>query len=262
MLTAMTLRRRVLLGTVGFAALGVAGCGLWPDGDGERPTCVARSALTGHDSLGDAPLRYEVDDQGRTFSFDTAFYDRLIDWLGFFREQTGSTVSAISTYGSWTDGGVECSSWHNAGRAFDLARLRHQGSDVISCRYDQWRTAPAAQQRPLLRRYWATAASLHHHFRDVLTYLFDDQHLNHIHVDNGQTGAELSTFTGQSRVQIHAVQAICSHVWDRPVPIDGLWADATKQVAAEITNGLGVGDDLGDADTWRAFLRASTARFG
>ncbi|WP_152364336.1 hypothetical protein [Microlunatus speluncae] len=257
----MTLRRRVLLGGVGFAALGFAGCGLLPDGDGEPPFCAARSALTGHDSLGDLPLIYEVDEQGRTFSFDTVFYDRLIDWLAFFREQTGVTVSELRTYGSWTDGGVECSSWHNAGRAFDLAGLRHRGQDVISCRYDHWRAAPAAEQRTLLRRYWATAASLHHHFRDVLTYLFDDQHLNHIHIDNGQTGPELSTFTGQSRVQIHAVQAICSHVWDRPAPIDGQWTDPTRQVVAEVTGELGAGDDLGNPETWRAFLRASTARF-
>ena len=52
-----------------------------------------------------------------------------------------------------------------------------------------------------------------------------------------------------------------SHVWDRPLPIDGLWADPTRRVVAEITDGLDVSDDLADPDTWRAFLRASTARF-
>lgn len=263
MLAAMALDRRALLGLAAITGLGVAGCGTGlPDLDGERPVCVARSELAGHDSLGDAPLIYEIDEQGRTFAFDGVFYDRLIDWLGFFRAEAGVEVAEIRTYGSWTDGGLECTSWHDAGRAFDIAGLRDRGRDLVSCRYDHWRTAPAAEQRTAQRRYWAAAASLHHHFADVLTYLFDDRHLNHIHLDNGNTGPELSTFTGRSRVQIHAVQAICTHVWERPVPLDGAWEDPTRRVVAEITDGLGVSDDLGDVDSWRAFLRASTARFG
>lgn len=46
--------------------------------------------------------------------------------------------SEIWTYGSWIDGEPDCGSWHNAGRAFDLSRLRRGGRDVVSCRYDLW----------------------------------------------------------------------------------------------------------------------------
>ncbi|MFC7620990.1 hypothetical protein [Microlunatus sp. GCM10028923] len=252
----MTLSRRALLGCAGLAGLAAAGC---TDVGRERPTCVRAGELTGHEDLGGAPLIYEIDERGRTFRFDDAFHDRLIDWLGFFRSETGVEFDELRTYGSWTDGEPRCSSWHNAGRAFDLARLRSGGRDLMSARYDLWGgSAPAAT----LRRYWATAASLHHHFADVLTYLFDDAHRNHLHVDNGVTGTGLSTFRGgASRVQNHAVQAICTYVWGQPAPLDGEWAEPTRSVVTKITSELGVGGDLTDDKTWREFLRASTARF-
>lgn len=257
------------MGSAGLAGslllpLGAAGCGVdLPDLDRERPGCVARPELAGHEDLDGAPLIYEIDEGERTFAFDDDFYTRLINWLDFFQTESGVAVSRIRTYGSWTDGGQACGSWHNAGRAFDIARLQDRDRDLVSCRYDLWRTTPDAERRDELRRYWATAASLHHHFADVLTYLFDDQHLNHIHVDNGQTGTELSTFRGgQSRVQNHAVQAICAHVWDRPVSIDGRWEGETRGVVRTVTDEIGVADDLTNPDVWRAFLRASTARFG
>lgn len=251
----MTLSRRALLGCAGLAGLAAAGC----TGGPEKPSCVRAGELTGHEDLGGAPLIYEIDERGRNFRFDDAFHERLIDWLGFFRSETGVELDEIRTYGSWTDGEPKCSSWHNAGRAFDLASLRSGGRDLISCRYDHWGARPAAEQ---LRRYWATAASLHHHFADVLTYLFDDQHQNHIHVDNGVTGSDLSTFRGgTSRVQNHAVQAICTYVWGQEVPIDSEWAEPTQSVVTKITSELEVTGDLTDEATWREFLRASTSRF-
>jgi len=259
----MRISRRALLGGagLGLVAAGATGCGVdLSDLGAERPSCAPRSALDGHDDLAGAPLIYEVDERGRTFAFDGPFYERLLDWLGFFRSVAGVEVTEIRTYGSWTDGGVRCGSWHNAGRAFDLARLRAGGRDLVSCRYDEW--GSAADRRGALRRYWATAAALHHHFADVLTYLFDDVHQNHIHVDNGRTGTELSTFRdGASRVQNHAVQAICTHVWERPVPIDGTWADPTRAAVAAVADEIGSAGDLTDPEAWRAFLTASAARF-
>ena len=45
---------------------------------------------------------------------------------------------------------------------------------------------PAWGYRP--SHNWATSASAHHHFRNVLTYLYDSGHHNHIHIDNLVTG--------------------------------------------------------------------------
>ena len=82
-----------------------------------------------------------------------------------------------------------CSSWHDAGRAFDLARLRLAGGTEVSCRYDLWRDTSGRELTRARRAYWAVAASAHRHFAYVLTYLYNAKHHNHIHVDNGRSGA-------------------------------------------------------------------------
>ena len=136
----------------------------------------------------------------------------------------------MRTYGTWTDGRDSCSSWHNAGRAFDLARLRLADGTDVSCRYDLWRERPGQSWRPpagLLGR----GGSAHQHFAYVLTYLYNAQHHNHIHLDNGRSGPELSTFSSRSPGQVQAVQGILTHLWDRPVEVTGRWDGATRDAA-------------------------------
>ncbi len=265
---AQPLSRRGLLalGAGGVAALAV-GCGSGglpvPVGPStrERPACVRPTELDRRRELAGLDLVYEVSRRPARFWIEPAFAGRLETWLTGAAER-GVRGDALWTYGTWTDGtgtegGRSCSSWHDAGRAFDLARIRRGGTDLLSCRYDQWRSERGATLRRELRRYWTVAASLHRDFAYVLTYLYDAAHRNHIHVDNGRSGAGPSVFEPRSPSQVQAVQTICTQLWSRPVEVTGRWDPATRWATGAILDGLNAPDDLTDPAGWRAFLDAS-----
>jgi len=260
-------RRRLLgLGGLGLAVV-AGGCfATPPDGDGTglgRPagaTCVPRSSLAAHRSVAGLPLRYEVTGRRTAFRFDPTFFRQLEVWAGELPDLLVAAPSGVSSYGSWTDGGSACNSWHHAGRAFDLARLPLADGSAVSCRYDQWRLLDRARLDGARRRYWALAAGLHQRFAYVLTYLYDARHANHIHLDNGRSGDGDSTFSRRSGVQVHAVQAVCSYLWSEPVELTGRFDGATRRAAGRVLDGLGLPDDLDAADSWRGFLAASAAR--
>ncbi|HEU5144541.1 MAG TPA: extensin family protein, partial [Dermatophilaceae bacterium] len=153
-------------------------------------------------------------------------------------------------------------SWHSSGQAFDLARIRANGKDLVSLRYDLWRDAPATELRTRLAAYWRVAAGLHHEFADVLTYLYDGAHANHIHVDTGRFGAERPRLIRRSRVQVQAVQAMCRHVWGRTdVEITGEWDDRTRDVTTQILEQVGgPGELAGSRESWQAFMVATLRR--
>lgn len=264
---------------VGLAAAGVSGCtvGTGSGGDGgadgaddggfdppfrrERASCVARDSLDTHRTLAGAPLIYEIDDRASRFWFDTGFHAQLEQWAAALGEGWGSRPERWFTYGSWTNGGSACDSWHNAGRAFDLARVRLADGTTLSCRYDQWRDGSGAALQRSRRAYWSLAAGLHSHFAYVLTYLYDSSHANHIHVDNGRSGRGMSTFSTGSRVQVQAVQAICTYVWDEPVELSGRWDTVTRQAGDRVLERIGLSGSVSDGDEeWRAFLGASATR--
>ena len=120
------------------------------------------------------------------------------------------------------------------------------------------RTGPAL--RSAARAYWQLAASLHRDFAYVLTYLYDNAHHNHIHVDDGRSGAGRSSLHRGMRVQAQAVQAMCVHVWGRDIEITGAWDAATRAATGEILREAGIGGSLtGDAQ-WHAFLTATASR--
>ena len=262
--------RRGLLGLglgLTAAATGLAGCSAddatgpaLPRRQYARPTCVRRSSLPRYARLADLPLVYEVNRRRSEFSVDEGFAGQLEAWLTDLRELTGWELRQLWTYGTWTDGGTACSSWHDAGRAFDLSRLRLADGSDVSCRYDLWRDGSGRALATARRTYWAVAASAHQHFAYVLTYLYNAQHHNHIHVDNGRSGAERSTFSSRSPAQVQAVQGVLTHLWERPVEITGRWDTATRQATRSVLAGLDVGDDLDDQASWAGFLTASVRR--
>ena len=264
--------RRQLLGlgaTIGLSSLaGLSGCtvtdlGL-PDRPVDRarngPTCVARASLPRFGRLASLPLVYEVNRRRSEFAIEQGFAEQLAAWLADLTELTGWDLRQLWTYGTWTDGTDRCSSWHNAGRAFDLARLRLGDGQQVSCRYDQWRTGPDRTMATAQRRYWALAASAHKHFAYVLTYLYDDRHHNHIHLDNGRSGSAMSSFSTRSPAQVQAVQGMLTHLWDSPVEITGRYDAATRGTVATVLDGLEVSGELTDQPTWMALLDASTRR--
>lgn len=259
--------RRRALGLAGLVGVGVlTGCSGGDDSGGsglirERATCVARPALERRADLGGLPLVYEADQSRSRFSFDSGFVTQLEDWLAFYRETSTLDVDQVWTYGSWIDGSGECDSWHHSGRAFDLTRLRLAGREFVSCRHDQWGGQTTDALAASLRSYWCLAASLHLHFASVLTYLYDAAHANHIHADNGQSQTRLSRFRTGSRVQVQAVQAICTYVWDTPVELTGRWDSATEEAGQTVLRRIGTAGSVDDGlEHWHAFLRASVAR--
>lgn len=253
-MSGQTVSRRRLLG-LGLSALGataLTGCATdgsgWPDlpdvGRRERPTCVARSSLPRYSRLADLPLVYEIGQRRGEFAIEPGFAGQLEAWVADLRDLTGWRIDQLWTYGTWTDGGDSCSSWHNAGRAFDLSRLRLEGRTFVSARYDLWRDETGTALAQAQRAYWALAASLHKHFAYVLTYRYNAQHHNHLHIDNGRSGSELSGYTGRSQAQVQAVEGVLEHVWDG-APLEQVLTD------------LGLTGSLADQATWTAFLTAS-----
>ncbi|GAB3623988.1 hypothetical protein GCM10027418_20720 [Mariniluteicoccus endophyticus] len=264
----MPTRRSVLVtaGGVGVAALGgtlaMRGCDGAPVSPSPDAPCVPRSQMVDHATVGDAQLVYEEDKIARRFSFDEGFHRQLEGWLADWRTDAGAlgAVTAIDTYGAWTDGGTQCASWHNAGRAFDIARLRAGKATLVSCREDLWSALPAAQRDAHRRGYWRLAAHLHARFAYVLTYLFDDLHRNHIHLDNGVSGSGRPRFTTRSRVQNQVVQACSTYVWGVDCPITGTWDAATKKASRAVLEQIGASGQLTSGDNWQRFMEATAAR--
>ncbi len=267
-------RRRLLALGGAAAAVAVAGCSARSSAPGEEGTggadpggfesaqCVPRDTLDSHRSLGGAPLVYEPTARPTGFWFDPGFFAQLEAWA----DSLSQSPAQWRTYGSWTSGtsraggGSTCDSWHNSGRAFDLASLRFGNGQTVSCRYDQWRSESPSSLAQSRRAYWILAAGLHRHFAYVLTYLYNDAHDNHIHVDNGRSGSKLSQFSTRSRVQVQAVQAITSHLWNEPVELTGHWDSATRAASGRVLERLGRRGDLDDStDNWHGFLAASAA---
>jgi hypothetical protein len=261
-------RRRVLAlgGALGVSAVtgGCSGSGSGPGGPGlgerESAACVPASALDSHRSLAGLPLVYEVNRRRTAFRFETVFFARLESWAGDLADVLPAPPEELSTYGSWTDGGSACDSWHHAGRAFDIARLTLADGSAVSCRYDQWRSLDGARLDAARRRYWALAAGLHQRFAYVLTYLYNAEHANHIHVDNGRSGDADSTFSPRSAVQVRAVQALCRYLWGEPVELTGRWDAATRTAAGRVLDRLGLADTLDAAASWSGLLGASAER--
>lgn len=207
--------------------------------------------------IGTARYAYEVTGRPATYYVTQPFGARLDRWIALHRKHIGQMPDEVRSYGAWVRGSA--TSWHSSGEAIDLARLRAGGRDLVSLRYDQWRDAPAAELRQRLALYWRTAAGLHHQFADVLTYLFDEAHSNHIHVDIGRFGPEQPRLIRRSNAQVQAVQAMCRHVWGRTdVETTGEFDDVTGDATTRILEQAGGPGELADSrEAWQAFLVAT-----
>ncbi|GAB96786.1 hypothetical protein BJY21_001880 [Kineosphaera limosa] len=232
-----------------------------PPGPRPSPTAVTAAQLTDYTRLAGSPLRYEVTDGPARFPMEPGFARQLDASLrSHWQARRWGVPGQLSSLGTHrTAPGGEATSWHHAGRAFDLAAVRTTGGDtLVSCRYDRWGDGPDHEAQA--REYWRLAATLHRDFAYVLTYLFDEAHHDHIHLDNALSGQGRSMFRTGSRVQVHAVQAMCTYVWRMPVEASGRWDGATRDATAQILDRVGVGGRLTRSqDSWHAFLTA-TAR--
>ncbi|WP_330474325.1 extensin family protein [Terrabacter sp. C0L_2] len=221
------------------------------------PQPVEFRDLAARRRIGSAAYVYEVTGRAATYYVTEPFGARLDRWLALHRRHVGQAPDEIRSYGAWVRG--SSTSWHSSGEAIDIARLRADGRDLTSLRHDQWRDAPATELKRRLSLYWRTAAGLHHEFADVLTYLFDAAHDNHIHVDLGRFGPEQPRLIRRSDAQVQAVQAMCRHVWGRTdVQITGDFDDVTRDATTQILEKAGGPGELADSrEAWQAFMVAT-----
>jgi hypothetical protein len=173
----------------------------------------------------------------------------------------------VWSYGAYVNRNDGCVSYHNFGRAFDLSRIYATNpangslNKVFNGRFDQWSGTSGAALTAVRKQYWATSASLHYHFKHVLTYLFNSAHNNHIHADNSVSGGGNSTFSTGASAQVQHVQACVTYIWGRPVTLDGIWGPQTSGAAGAVLSRIGRSGSLTTQSNWLEFNRA-TLRFG
>lgn len=249
----MTSRRACLAAAVAFL---VSGCGREasdsptsaPVTDGEQH-CRTPGELVSFEHVGTGQLLYDESGAATSMQIEPKFLAQVNAWSQDWTELSGlGAIRSVTSYGAYVD---KCNSYHQIGQAFDLTRIEHD-SRTISLHYDTWRPGSAQQ----LRDYWRVAASLHLHFSYTLAYPYNDQHLNHIHIDNLVSGGGLSTFDATSHTQLNMVQYGCRYIFDQPVEATGNYDEQTKQGVRFVQRQAGITVPLAEPDGWRSFLRA------
>lgn len=232
-------------------------------------TLACTTNLVSHNEIWDQLTYYEPTGAASSFRYNPTFYSRCETWLYFWYVNTPLswlTPLRIWTYGVYAYRNDGCVSMHNYGRAFDLTRIyatvNGVNTKVFNGRYDQWRTWTGSSLTTVRKRYWATAASLHYHFKYVLTYFYNSAHWNHIHFDNQVSGSGNSTFSTGSKSQVQHVQACCTYIWGYPTTIDGIWGPQTSGNSSKVLARIGRSGSLTSSQTnWLEFNKASL-RFG
>ncbi len=171
------------------------------------------------------------------FDYEPNFYNELEVWLG--RWYFGTPSNWVTPIQVWSYGaGGNKPGLHGLGRAIDISHLYTADSNTtggtivgFTGRYDIWRGYGSTALATARRRYWATVASLNAHFGVVLTYLYNSEHHNHVHVDN----SEPKTFN-RSTSQVQMVQAACTYIWGYSTGLDGLWGTQTDTNSRKVLN--------------------------
>lgn len=132
-------------------------------------------------------------------------------------------------------------SLHHTNRAFDLDGLMFTDAE-------NW-VADTFPVQPLI--YLGIEAVLRQHFGTVLTYMYNSDHQDHFHFDNG----ERVGFVRHSKSRVLFLQNALSHVFDTPVGIDGVYGPATADAERRIRRELGIGG-FSKLGNWVAFLSA------
>jgi len=129
--------------------------------------------------------------------------------------------------------------FHGLGRAFDLDALFYPGRDFVTLRY------PTDQ-----KFYLGVDAILRKHFGTVLNFLYNSDHHDHLHVDDG---SEVG-FVKSSKSRVFFVQAALTHALNVPVDIDGAFGPQTAGGLGTAFERLGITGDIGTREVWLEFL--------
>ncbi|MCB1342874.1 MAG: extensin family protein [Pseudooceanicola sp.] len=130
-------------------------------------------------------------------------------------------------------------SYHHRNRAFDLDGLVFDDGDI-------W-VADTFPERPYF--YLGVEATLRQHFGTILTYLYNSDHENHLHFDNGDS----VKFVRYSKSRVLFLQNAIQLLYDIPVGIDGVYGPETEQAERRMRQDLGLGG-FSDKSNWVKFL--------
>jgi len=251
------LGRRRLLGLAAGGAVAASGIVL------PASAAEAHGNITTYAGIWQQFTVYEGNGEITPFGYLPSFHGQLDDWLQFWYNNTPPRFIEplrVWTYGAHTDARESVA--HNAGRGFDLTQIyTSEGDGDLHQRfradYDVWRNQSGDNLAVTRKRYWATSASAHYHFRWVLTYLYNSAHWNHIHIDNTQSGIALPAFEADV-TQVQHVQACCRFIWGKDTYIDGVWGDESKRHSHEVLQRIGKDGFLATSKShWQAFNRAT-----
>jgi hypothetical protein len=232
-----------------------------PDGPA-RDDKVSTLALVTQSEVNNEPTYYEPTGARTSFQYEPTFYSRMETWHQRWRAWTPyhwTVPHRIYCYGVY----VNKPGMHGEGRAFDLARLlitnRNTGQMFLGFngRYDLWRTWTGEAFTTERIRYWGTLASLHYHFRHVISYLDNSVHHNHVHIDNAISGSGDSSYSTSSTTQTLFVQAVCRYLWGYATGIDGVWGPQTQSHSSGVLAQLGSDGVITTQSRWQIFCRGS-----
>jgi len=192
-----------------------------------------------------------------SFSYEAGFYARLQAWADFYWSNVGGPVGApvqLHTLGVHVNkyiSGTNTLSQHAYGKAMDIQfiRARHTTSNS---------TITVFNANDNNATYWGNVASMEYHFRDVVHRADNQAHWNHVHVDNGISGANNSSFSSSSRSQVRFAQAATTHVWGIGTSIDGGYGNQTKANTSAVLSRIGRSGYLHDSQAnWLEFCKAT-----
>jgi hypothetical protein len=165
-------------------------------------------------------------------------FDRLVGELDAGRV---GRVSAIFCGGISRNPTLGAQSFHYQNRAFDLDALVFDNAPT-------W-TAKSFPEKPHL--YLGIEATIRMSFGTVLGYVYNADHRDHIHFDDG-TAVGFNTYA-KSRVEF--LQNCCRYLFDRDLGVDGVYGPLTRGVADGVRRELNIGP-LTSRDSWHDFLHA------
>lgn len=210
---------------------------------------AAAGSIVNVNQLDGVPLFYArgVTPRQQTFSIEAGYRDVLLDTIHSVRARAPRSFGAltrITTAGTFVAGDM----MHGLARAFDHDTWTFEHLDINPFKEDH--KSPKLARR---QRYWALAAIMRSHSAYVLHGLYNADHHDHIHQDNGGT----RPFSTGSEATVKLVQAICNDIYGERLDTDGDFGDLSSRAVARVLARIQLTGSLADLATWTTFLRRS-----
>ncbi len=183
----------------------------------------------------------------RWVRLEEKFHDLLVDCFLELWDMCGMGPPEVFCTGGCY---VEKAGRHGEGTAVDIDSFHWKDRDFVTLNYPDD-----------ARFYIAIEAILRRHFGTVLQYEYNRAHRCHWHVDSGSPVG----FYPKSRSRTLFVQSALTHIYERPVTIDGIYGPHTqanvKDALWAMKNSFSIKHNGTLSSVWQEFL-AMTAVLG